>query len=77
MPHRLVTVGYVGVILAGAWALDHASTQRSQQKLQALENACLAFGNPGRALDRLASTGYVRMRRQDLQPIVDCHRPTS
>jgi hypothetical protein len=50
VPHRLVTVGYLGVVVGGAFALNHASKQRSEQKLRSLENACLAIGNPGRAL---------------------------
>jgi hypothetical protein len=73
VPHRLVTVGYLGVVLGGAFALNHASEQRSEQKLRTLERACLRQGNPGRALDRLVATGYVRVLQQDLQPIVDCH----
>lgn len=74
MPHRLVTVGYVAAVAAGGWAVNYASEQRSEQKLQALERACLTQGNPSRALDRLDSVGHVRVLRLKFQPIVDCHR---
>lgn len=72
--HRLVTVGYVTVVAAAGWAVNHASEARSDQKLRALENTCDRTGNPGRALDRLASSGGVRVLRVRLQPILDCHR---
>lgn len=73
MPHRLVTVGYVGVILAGGWALNHASTQRSEQKLRSSENACLAIGNPARALGMLEARGEYRGLHERFEPILNCH----
>lgn len=73
--HRLVTVGYIGVVAAAGWAVNHASEQRSEQKLRTLENVCTDVGNPGRAVDQLAATtGRVRLLRRQFQPIVDCHR---
>lgn len=73
MPHRLVVAGYVGLVLAGAWALNHASEQRSLARLRSSETTCLEIGNPGRALDRLSADGHLGVLRQDFQPIVDCH----
>src|SRR5689334_9590136 len=74
MPQRLITAGYIAAVLAGGWAVNHASEERSEQKLRALENACLSVGNPGRAIDQLDATGHVRVLRREFQPIVDCHR---
>lgn len=73
MPHRLVTAGYVGLVLASGWAVNHASEQRSVAKLRSSETTCLEIGNPSRALDRLSADGYLRVLRQDFQPIIDCH----
>jgi hypothetical protein len=74
VPHRLITVGYIAVVIGGAAALNHASQQRSEQKLRSSENSCIDVGNPGRALDRLDASGLKLERREQFQPIVDCHR---
>lgn len=74
MPHRLITAGYVAVVLGGAWALNHASEQRSVEKLRALENACNDVSNPGLALDRIEARGRILQLREQFQPIIDCHR---
>ena len=73
MPHRLIVAGYVSVVLAGGWAVNHASEARSTEKLRLLEAACLGVGNPTRALDRLNAPVDERLLREKFQPIVDCH----
>lgn len=72
MPHRLITVGYVGAILGGAWLLNHASEQRSQAKLRSSVNGCLAIGNPARALDHIDARGRSLALHEQLEPILDC-----
>lgn len=69
--HR-ATLAYLAVIAACGWAVNHASAQRSAQKLRELEAACRTVGNPGRALHQLEARDRVIARRW--APILDCHR---
>jgi hypothetical protein len=73
VPRRLVTAGYIAVVIGGAVALNHASEERSQAKLRSSENACQQQGNPSRALDRVGARGHELQLREQFQPIVDCH----
>lgn len=73
MPHRLVVVAYVGAVAATYVALNHASEQRSEQKLRSSVTSCEKIGNPARALDRLDVGERVRELRERFQPILNCH----
>jgi hypothetical protein len=72
MPHRFLTAGYVAVIAAAGFAVNHASQARSEQKLRLLVNTCERVANPSRALARIAASPGTERLYVHFEPIVNC-----